>query len=336
MKNQMRQFVMVGLMFAGAVQAAEPWRHVTKAGGLPGEEIQFLRTDAAGAVWIGTLTGLGVFRDGKFTTVAAAGAFWDLLPMGPDTYWAGSGNGALLLAGGKQTPSLPGNMVAPIIRYNATTVWALAKNRGTANNALMEHAGQEWKPVARFEKERVVDLLQTRSGAVWVAVEGNGVFMVPPQSDPATATHHLPGLNVTALREDSQGRVWCGLWGKGVAVWEKDAWTRHLSKEKSVIIGIREAANGVIWVATNEQGVWRFDGKTWTNDLADEGSINMLETTSDGRVWISSQMTGGLRYWDGKKWQVSLANPLPIRCLVETKDKTIWAGGVLDGVYIRP
>jgi ligand-binding sensor domain-containing protein len=309
---------------------------VTKDKGLPGDEIQFLRQDDAGAVWIGTLSGLGVFRGGQFTNLVTRGEFWDVLQVGPHKHWVGGGGGALLIEAGKQTWSLPGNTVAPIIRVNDTTVWALAKNRGTERNTLMENAGGDWKPVARFEKERVVDVLPTREGAVWVALEGNGVLVVPPRGDPATAVQHLAGLNVTTMRQDSQGRVWCGLWGKGVAVWEKDAWTTHLTKEKSVILAIREDARGGIWVGTNEKGLWRYDGKAWTNDLADEGAINMLETTSDGRVWISSQAVGGLRYWDGTKWQVSLGNPLPIRCLLETKEKTFWAGGVLDGVYIRP
>ncbi|MEI6085272.1 MAG: hypothetical protein WCS70_13360 [Verrucomicrobiota bacterium] len=196
--------------------------------------------------------------------------------------------------------------------------------------------GQEWKTVGRFEKEKVVDLLRTQDGSVWVAVDGNGVFVVSPKDGPAAATLHLAGLNVTAMREDSKGRVWCGLWGKGVAVWDKGTWTRHLPKEKSVTLGIREDTKGQIWVATSANGLWRLTGAAWTNDLAAEGSINMLETTSDGRVWISSQSVGGLRYWDGTKWQVSLANPLPIRCLLETKTKQLWAGAILDGIYIDP
>ena len=181
-----------------------------------------------------------------------------------------------------------------------------------------------------------MDLLRAPDGSVWVAVDGNGVFVVAPQTGPAAATQQLAGLNVTTLRADSKGRVWCGLWGKGVAVWDKGNWTRHLAKEKSVILAIREDTKGQLWVATSANGLWRLTGETWTNDLAAEGSINMLETTTDGRVWISSQSVGGLRYWDGAKWQVALANPLPIRCLLETKTKQLWAGAILDGLYINP
>ncbi|MCG3147020.1 MAG: hypothetical protein PCFJNLEI_00456 [Verrucomicrobiae bacterium] len=326
--------VWLGLLIAGVAvgHTAENWRQVTKADGLPGDEIQFLREDDSGTVWIGALSGLGALRAGKFTNVVARGEFWDLLQIGTDKFWVGAANGALLISGAKQIWSLPGNTVAPIIRFNATTVWALCKNRGTERNTLMETTGQEWKPVARFEKEQVVDLLQTKDGTVWVAVDGNGVFSVGP----VAVTQHLGGLNVTALREDSKGRVWCGLWGKGVAVWEKGAWTRHLPQEKSVILSIREDSKGQIWVATSANGLWRLTGETWINDLAGEGAINLLESTSDGRVWISSQSVGGLRYWDGAKWQVSLAKPLPIRCLLETKSKQILAGAILDGLYLRP
>jgi ligand-binding sensor domain-containing protein len=329
--NALLAMVFACLWSVGAL-AAEPWRQLTTADGLPGEEIQFLREDDAGAVWVGTLSGLGVWRDGKFTSVVARGEFWDLLPVGNGRYWAGTANGVLWLDGEKQTASLTGNTVAPILRVGEGKIWALSKNRASERNSLMEMTGGEWKPVSQFEKQQVVDLLQTKDGAVWVAVDGNGVFVVGP----AGVTHHLGGLNVTAMREDSRGRVWCGLWGKGVAVWEQGSWTRHLPKEKSVILSIREDSKGQIWVATNANGLWRFAEEKWTNDLAAEGSINLLETTSDGRVWISSQSVGGLRYWDGTKWQVSLDRPLPMRCLLETKTKQLWAGGILDGVYRKP
>jgi len=327
-------FVLTAALAAAAL-AADKWQLVTEDQGLPGNEIQFLSQDEAGTIWIGTLKGLAAFKNGKFQTRIKEGEIWNVFPIGPDKYWVGTANGVILLEGDKQTPTLHGSTVAPILPYGKGALWAIAKNRGTEQNVLVENSGGGWKPVERFAKERVVDLYRTSDGAMWVALDGNGIYAVNPAQGPDKAVHHLEGLNVTALAEDSKKRVWCGLWGRGVRVYENGAWTAHLIKEDSYVFTIQEDKAGTIWVATNAHGLWRHDGKDWVNDLREEGGINMLAATSDGKVWISSQMKGGLRYWDGKKWVVSLDSPLPIRCLLETKDGKVWAGGVLDGLHIK-
>ena len=315
--------------------AAENWQHFTTKEGLPGDEVQFLSEDDEGLIRIGTLTGLGAYGGGKFSVIISKGDFWDALRTGPDKLWVCTGEGVILFEKGKQQTGLAGSTVAPIVPFATNVVWAISKSRATEANALMENDGQGWKPVERFQKEKVVLLHRSRNGTVWVAVDGNGVFAINPKDGPAQAVHHLQGQNVTAIFDDSKGRVWCGLWGRGVMAYDGTAWTRHVEKEKSCILAIREDAGGRIWATTSAHGLWRYDGNAWANDLADEGAINMIEATSDGRVWISSQTKGGLRYWDGKAWQVSLESPLPIRCLIETKKKELWAGGVLDGVYVK-
>jgi ligand-binding sensor domain-containing protein len=335
MRTMLRGALLVLAIAAATAAAAENWKHITKQDGLPGDEVQFIKQDDAGTVWVGTLSGLASLEDGRPVVRIKEGEFWDVLRVGKDRYWVGTAGGAVLLEGDKQTLTLQGNTVAPIMSYDEKTLWAISKNRGTEENVLVENSGEGWKPVARFQKERVVDLYKSSDGLVWVAVDGNGIYAVDPKKGPEQAVHHLEGLNVTAFFEDGRKQIWVGLWGRGVRVREANGWTAHLTKEDSYIFSIRQDKTGKIWVATNAHGLWRYDGEKWVNDLRDEGGINMLAATSDGRVWVSSQTTGGLRYWDGKAWQVSLGTTLPIRCLLETKDGKLLAGGVLDGLYIK-
>jgi ligand-binding sensor domain-containing protein len=321
---------------AAAVFGGEPWENLTKDGaGLPGDEIQFIKQEAAGAIWIGTLSGLGRVAGDKVSVVIPKGMMWDVLERGGGAYWIGTARGAVLLAGDTQTPTLKGRTVAPLVKVNDTLTWTIAKHAGAGTNTLLANSSGDdaWVPVPAFEKEKVEDLTRTADGNIWVAIDGNGVLVVPAATPDATPVRHLEGSNVTAIFQDARGQVWCGTWGQGVFVYDGEGWTRHLKKEKAAIMGIVQDTKAQIWVSTSASGLWRYNSAGWENYLRDEGGINMLETTSDGRVWISSQMQGGLRYWDGAKWVVSLDSPLPIRCLVEAADKTIWAGGVLDGVH---
>ncbi len=332
MRKTLATIVLTALLAAPA--AADNWKHVTKEQGLPGDEIQFIEQDPTGTVWIGTLSGLATWDNGKIGVRLEKGRYWDVLKSG-DKYWVGSSGGVLLFNGEEPEHYLKGNTVAPLVQFDNDTVYAISKNLGTEQNSLARSTEDGWEVVEPLKGKRVSDMWQTRDGTVWVSIEGNGVYAIKPGEGPAKAVHHLQGRSVTTMFEDSSKRLWAGTWGQGVYSLDGDDWTRHLPKEKSAIFAIREGAKGVIWVATSANGLWRHEDGKWINDLADEGGINLLERTNDGRVWISSQMVGGLRYWDGKKWVVSLDSPLPIRCLIETKKGKILAGGVLDGLYIK-
>ena len=246
------------------------------------------------------------------------------------------GDGVLLRQGGADTGFLKGHTVAPLLRVGDGRLWAIAKNRGNERNQLVSGGADGLEPVKHALAGKVVDALATRDGTIWLTIDGDGVAAARPQADAdaalGSAVRHLAGLNVTALAEDAQGRLWAGTWGRGVHCLEKGAWTAHLAKETAAIFAIRADAGGAIWVATTTGTVWSWDGKAWTQRLQGEEGISLLATTRDGRVWLSSQSGGGLRTWDGKAWSKALASDLPLRTLVETADGTLWVGGILDGV----
>jgi len=319
-----------------AADAADPWKNLTKAkDGLPGDQVQFVEGDEDGNIWVGTLSGLGRISGGKISVINGPGGkplkmrVWDVLRVGKGKYWIAGDGGAIFLDGGKLTYHLRGRTVAQILRFGAKTLMA------KVNEGVVTYDGKEWKSVEFFKGKTVEILTPASDGTVWITVEANGVFALHPAKNKGQPVHHLRGTSVKVVMEDSKKRVWCGMWGKGVMVYDGTAWVRHLKKEKSYILNMQEDARGSIWVATSAHGLYRYDGKEWVNDLREEGSINMLAATSDGKVWISTQQQGGLRYWDGKTWHVSLDSVLPMRCILETTDKTLWAGGVLDGLHVK-
>jgi ligand-binding sensor domain-containing protein len=324
--------------------AADPWTHLTKESNpkLSGNEIQFLGAARAGGVWAGTLAGAVQVKGTDITPLGdgKGGVFdksvWWVLETAERT-WVGHQDGVLEGRGGAWKDSLTGYVVAPIYETVPGVFWALGKNAGTDVVTLFEYRDNMWKPVEALAKKRITNVYRLRNSRLWITFDGNGVLEVDPAAGIDKAVHHLQGLNVTAVVQDSQNQIWCGLWANGLAVWDGTVWKRELPKEKkSAILMIVEDSKGGLWAATSAGGLWRRSAARteWENDLADEGGISLLSATTDGRVWVSSQTTGGLRYWNGTAWVVSLDSPLPIRALVETADGALWAGSVLDGLYV--
>jgi len=330
------------LLGLAAPAGAATWETLTTENGLPNDEIQFLHEDAKGAVWIGTLGGLARYRDGQLETILEKGQIWQVLRLQDGRIMVGTNSGVLILPENPEAESEPvrglkNNTVSPIVPLENGRVWALRKDRGTEENELMAWKGGEtWEPVEALQGKRVVDLIRARDGAVWAAIEGDGVVEVSdPVGAPEQATHHLEGLNLTTLAEDGQGRLWCGVWQRGLMVHEGGQWHRHLGQEDSYIFNITDA-EGTLWVGTSANGLWRYDGKRWENELSEEGAVNTLVWTPQAeRVWISTQQQGGLRYWEDGEWITALEGPLPVRTVIERANGEIWAGGVLDGVHIK-
>jgi len=177
---------------------------------------------------------------------------------------------------------------------------------------------------------------KTPDGRVWVLLDGDGVAEFDPKKGTEDFTHHLEGLSVTALFQDSKKRVWVGMWGGGVSVLTDGRWRDHLQDGEAYVFDIVQDNREHIWISTNNTGLWRYDGAKWRHHLAEQGAVNLLSTLRDGTVVISAARTGGLQYWNGKEWKVSLPGPLPIRCIYEMEDGTVLAGGVLDGLHVLP
>ena len=322
------------LLATTPASAAENWRHFTKSEGLPGDRVQFLQEDVDGAIWIGTLSGLARYADGEIEKTPVKSQSWDVLRRGEDAYWVGTNKGVVAVDGGESSRHLKAFSVTHFAPLADDGVAALAKNRNTEKSFLVAYSGGEWKKVESVKKEHVNGLLRRSNGAVWATIEGKGVVVLDPADGWSVQEQYLDGENVTTLAEDADGRVWCGLWQRGLAVFQKGEWSRHLRDQRVYVYTIAETPDGEMWVATDQAGLWRRNGGEWVNDLHEEGGVNMLSVTSDGRVWVSTQAKGGLRYWNGDEWVTALRGPLPIRDLLETEDGRLFAGGVLSGLYV--
>lgn len=329
-----RRALTVGIvwMVASGMHAAT-WTHVTETEGLPSRQVQFVKA-VGGEIWVGTLKGLAVFRNGKPQTVFKDEAVWDVLPVSGGELWIGTEEGIVHQHGAASERSLREESVGRIVLFGTNAVWAVCKRPNQSR--LMEYVAGKWQPLKRFEGKKPTDLLVTRAGAVSVVLEANGMVTAVPGQAPEQWKHHQPGVNVTAFYEDKKGRIWCGTWDRGIMIFENGEWTRMLTDEDAVITTIREDGKGHIWAATNAHGVWEYDGANWVNHLNEEGNINLLETTPDGKVLVSSQSECSLRQWNGKGWDKIIDVPTMFIAVQADAKGKLWAGNILDGIYVQP
>ncbi|MDA0771273.1 MAG: hypothetical protein O2821_13805, partial [Chloroflexi bacterium] len=149
------------LLFAAPLLNAEPWKHIIEADGVPTMMVQFMKC-YGDEIWVGTLDGLAVFRDGKPKKVIERQAAWDVLPNGKGRYWVGTQRGVILLDGEKTIPGLEGYSVGSLEAFGDKAIWACAEKQNIIT--LMEHQGGSWKPVPRFKRRSAAGLFRTRAG----------------------------------------------------------------------------------------------------------------------------------------------------------------------------
>lgn len=114
-------------------------------------------------------------------------------------------------------------------------------------------------------------MLVDRQGFIWVG--GPGLYRIDPRTLEAKAWHHhpsdetsLPYDQVGDLLEDSQGRLWVGTYGGGLALFDREKETfRHFGARNGLaddrVCGLIEGPDGELWVGTN-RGLSRFDPET--------------------------------------------------------------------------
>ena len=141
-------------------------------------------------------------------------------------------------------------------------------------------------------------VLEDSSGRVWLGTFGGGLYKLEQERAERFEEDRTAGNNVTALYEDSRGRIWMS-GEKGVAVYESGEFRVFGEKENSPRGGARfqEDSEGAIWVS-NLNGVFRLESSRF-EELKVNGEsireIDCLKSDRDGAMWLGSLSRGLLR-----------------------------------------
>lgn len=146
---------------------------------------------------------------------------------------------------------------------------------------------------------------EDKKGNIWCGTSDNGVLKFNPHPHSFTRINYAQNLDVHALCENAQGKMWVGT-EAGIFSVENDKinkeqeLNRQMGKNPTIIYSIKEDNYGQIWIGTLDRGVFVFSKQmklivhlTEKNLLA-TNTINHIIKDADGGIWMATMR--GLAY----------------------------------------
>ncbi len=203
-----------------------------------------------------------------------------------------------------------------------------------------------------FGSDKINTILKLNSrNELWIGNRGGGVTVVDLDKRSEITLLDKTHPNITALFEDSQGRVWIGCNnGLMMATHSAEGWkTEDLTAKiafRNTVVGVTQGVDGYVWVATRRNGLYRVDyrdgefrTKRYNVTTADEvvyNNILSIYCDKKGGVWLGMSSLGLLRY-DAEQDCFRYAESLvgreigSVQSIIEQGDK-LWMG-TNGGVY---
>ncbi|MBI5259830.1 MAG: diguanylate cyclase [Burkholderiales bacterium] len=322
---------------------AEPVFHtIGRSHGLPNDVVYSVGQDAAGFLWIGTVSGLARW-DGHSARIyspgpPAAGQLPDgwiqaLQRDADGRLWVGTSGGGIArydaqrdrfdtLGAGPQ--GLSHVNVHVLLDDGAGQLWVGTDgglDRVDPRSLKATPQAAAGAALSGLPAMRVLALLRDRSGRLWVGGEAGLFRQAAPGAGNTPAFERVrlagePQPEVQALHLDSQGRLWIGTVQRGAFVWDAQA-TEAQPLQLAAGLGqllhdehvtsICELSPGVVWLATLGQGVVEVR----------PGTGPEAGPPLDGRRWDARR----LRHAPG--WPASLADDT-VRSLFRDRSGLLW------------
>jgi signal transduction histidine kinase/ligand-binding sensor domain-containing protein len=199
-------------------------------------------------------------------------------------------------------------------------------------------------------KPMIIDMMEDRSGTLWLGTYGHGLYHYDPISGRSKAYRHdstdptsLSSDIVYRTLEDHAGNLWVAT-GDGLDLLDRATQSFHVYKPefavrlKQIYILIAEDEKGALWLGTVRSGLHHFDPvthrftvyKSNPNDphaLRDD-TVGAIHVSSAHLVWIGTQ--NGLHRFDpatGKFEAFDSSNGLTgkaIDCILEDDHGNLW------------
>lgn len=250
--------------------------------------------DKAGTLWFGTSEGL-IKYDGKaFTRFAREDGevneeIWSLAIDHNGLLWVGTTGGVSQFDGQNFIPfSLPASRVD--------------------------------NPRPMLSEKLVFKILEDRTGTMWFATDGNGLFKYRDgEFIHLTTQTGLTDNNVADMLEDRHGNIWIGTFYGGVSRFDGKTYTNFTKDgviEGDEAYNLYEDCQGNVWFTAEGYGVYRYDGSQFHQFTTEDGlTSNVTQSILEdqkGQVWFGSWQ--GLCIYDG-------------HTMVDAKDKEPWTNG---------
>ncbi|MEN8163885.1 MAG: diguanylate cyclase, partial [Acidobacteriota bacterium] len=151
----------------------------------------------------------------------------------------------------------------------------------------------------------ILDLEFDQTGILWVATEGDGVWLLDgDRASHMTTDQGLPHNNVWAIFLDSTDRLWLGTFGGGLTRYEDGVFTTVTTADgltSDRISRIHEDRDHNLWIGTY-RGLDRLTNGAITAITRDDGLgddiVSSIGEDSEGNLWVGTAATGTIRLKD--------------------------------------
>ena len=277
----------------GLVASVKAGRVRVFTNGLPALFVESMVEDGAGALWIKNRGGGNICRivDGRVTEMPMAGSYRSVTPDSQGRIWfVKNGEAGIFRDGRFETVAQLGKSIAARLTGAKTGgVWIclgselfrLEEGTPPVSCGLFKAQSSGTEPLA---------MLEDRSGGLWIGTSDSGLFRYD-----GTTFENIPVSHpqILSLLEDREGNIWAGTGGGGLErvqprVVELEDAASGLPFQ--AVQSLCQDTNGSIWATTENgllicqsNGVWQTvsTGKNWPG-----GRAACVTTDKSGALWI--------------------------------------------------
>jgi ligand-binding sensor domain-containing protein len=141
----------------------------------------------------------------------------------------------------------------------------------------------------------VSKVLEDKSGDIWVATFGAGVFKISGNNITQFKEAQIKSLNIFSMFRDHKDQMWFGTFENGLVKYDGTKFTNYTKADglgDNWIWSMWEDTRGNIYCGTNENGIVRFDGKSFKSISARQGLASDLvyavACDKESRLWIGT------------------------------------------------
>ncbi len=195
-----------------------------------------------------------------------------------------------------------GNMIIDRDDYLWMVTGAIFKIDFELNNILSITVDEEY--ASGLVTQRVLDILEDRTGKLWFASNGHGVYSLANgnverffKEENKSSLHNN---RIFSLTEDMSGRIWMGSDREGISVFENGEFEYFFAKSNSPntivsnnINDLTCAPDSTIWIATDEglsgykNGIFNnYSLLTGQNGILPKDQILYVKVDNDNYVWL--------------------------------------------------
>ncbi len=290
------------------------FRNYSVREGLAQSQVYCLLQGSRGYLWLGTNGGgLSRFDGSEFRNYSIRdgleGNFVQALFEDQDgMIWIGSEKGLSRFDGQAFQPhfrkELAGKMLLAIHQDRQGTYW-LGTDQGVFQ--FMDSTLIDYSKAHQLEPATIFSFYESREGQLWAGTN-RGLLQLGQSPQWRSLRGILRSNYITAISEDTTGRLWVAALDGGLAISDKGGFKPFLDIPSRIIQTLYADAEGRMWMGTQDQGVfiWNPGDSSLISFTEREGlcknDIRGIVQDRWGNVWLGSS-GGGVSCYTGTQFE---------------------------------